>query len=181
MSLRLLNAFIALFPLALTTCLIAHAQCPVDSIVIKGRVEHAPRNPSVRVQLLYPPDRHRKHAQGSDLGQNEQRGESAEAILDGNTFTIPIEFLTNDRRTVMNFDPACNRKPQTVVITLKQNGASNDNDDKNDSNDKSDNDDQNDSDNEYDRVSLDFPRDFKSSDSQHYTLRNELVLNGQQP
>jgi len=99
------------------------------------------------------------------MENNDRPGESAEAILDGDTFTIPIEFLTNDRRTVMTFDPHCSRKPRTVLVTLKRNNNSGSND----------------SDEEYDRVSLDFPRDFKSDDSQHYTLRSDLVLNREQP
>jgi len=146
----------------LSACSLTHAQCPVNSIVIRGRVEHAPRNAAVRVLLLYPPDAHRKPLPGTDMQKNDQPGESAEAVLDGDAFTIPVEFLTNDRRTVMNFSPACNRKPRTVVVTLKQNDRSG-------------------GVQEQDRVSLDFPRDFKSDDSRHYTLRSDLVLNGQQP
>ena len=149
--------------ISLITCSLAHAQCPVNSIVIKGRVEHAPRNGSVRVLLLYPPDPHKKHPPGTDMEKNDQSGESAEAVLDGEAFTIPVEFLTNDRRTVMNFNSACNRKPRTVVVTLKQNDGPSGGDQ------------------EQDRVSLDFPHDFKSDDSHHYTLRSDLVLNGQQP
>jgi len=148
--------------ISLITCSLAQAQCPVNSIVIKGRVEHAPRNTSVRVVLLYPPDPHRKNPPGTDMENNDQPGESAEAVLDGDVFTIPVEFLTNDRRTVMNFNSACSRKPRTVVVTLKQNDGSGGEDQ------------------EQDRVSLDFPHDFKSDDSRHYMLRSDLVLSGQQ-
>ena len=151
--------------LLLTTCPSLLAQCPVNSIAIKGRVEHPPRNASVRVLLLYPPDPHGKHPPGTDadMEKNDQPGEAAEAILDGDAFTIPVEFLTNDRRTVMSFSSACSRKPRSVVVTLKQNGGSSSGDQ------------------ELDRVSLGFPRDFKSDDSRHYMLRSDLVLNGQQP
>jgi hypothetical protein len=145
--------------LCLMLCALLHAQCPVNSIAIKGHVENPPRNASVRVLLLYPPDPYKKRS-GTEP---DQPGESAEAILDGDTFTIPIEFLTNDRRTVMNFKPACERKPQAVVVTLKQGGTSDA------------------SDQELDRVSLNFPHDFKSDDSQHYTLRSELVLKRGEP
>lgn len=148
MILAALKSFARLSCLALIASTFAHAQCPVDSITIKGRVEHLPQNASVRVQLMY--------AKG-------QRGESAEAILDGATFTIPIEFVTNDRRTTMNFKPRCEHKPQTVVITLQESTASTEDV------------------REYDRVTLDFPHDFKTDDSKHYTVSSEVVLNGQQP
>jgi hypothetical protein len=163
MMLSAAKTIVCLSCIILSACPFTHAQCPVNSIMIKGRVEHAPRNASVRVLLLYPPDPHRKHPPGTDMEKNDQPGESAEAILDGDAFAIPVEFLTNDRRTVTPFNSACNRKPRTIVVTLKQDNGSGG------------------SDQEQDRVSLDFPRDFKSDDSQHYTLRSDLVLNGQQP
>ena len=147
----------------LITCSLLCGQCPVNSIVIKGRVERPPRNASVRVVLLYPPDRHAKGLPGTDMQSNQRPGESAEAILDGDLFTIPIEFLTNDGRTEMSYLSKCNRKPQTVVVTLKKNDNSAGNDD------------------ELDRLSLDFPREFKSDDSRHYVLRSDLVLNQQEP
>lgn len=149
--------------ICLMSCQLLQAQCPVNSVVIKGRVENPPRNASVRVLLLYPPDRHAKNLPGSDMQNNERPGESAEAILDGDAFTIPVEFLTNDSRTEMTFKAKCGRQPQTVVVTLKRSESSNGDDQ------------------EYDRVSLDFPREFKSDDSRHYTLRSPLVLNRQEP
>jgi len=149
--------------IGLAACPLLSAQCPIHSVVIKGRVEHPPHNASVRVLLLYPPDRHGKNLPGSDLDNNERPGESAEAILDGDAFTIPVEFLTNDRRTEMSFKVRCSRQPQRVVVTLKKRDGS-------DSNDPV-----------YDRVALDFPREFKSDDSHHYTLRSDLVLNRQEP
>lgn len=148
--------------ICLMLCSLLQAQCPVNSVVIKGRVEHAPRNASVRVLLLYPPDRHGKNPPGTDMQNNERPGESAEAILDGDTFTIPVEFLTNDNRTEMTFKSKCNRQPQTIVVTLKRSDSP-------------------DSDQDLDRVSFDFPREFKSDDSRHYTLRSDLVLNRQDP
>ena len=149
--------------IGLTACPLLAAQCPINSVVIKGRVEHPPRNASVRVLLLYPPDRHGKKLPGTDMENNERPGESAEAILDGDAFTIPVEFLTNDSRTERTVKSRCGRQPQSVVVTLKQSDGSGGNDQ------------------EYDRVSLDFPREFKSDDSRHYMLRSDLVLNRQQP
>jgi|HubBroStandDraft_1064217.scaffolds.fasta_scaffold562228_1 hypothetical protein len=142
------KTLVHLLGISLIASALAHAQCPVDSVTIKGRVEHLPRNASVRVQLVYPKD---------------QRGESTEAILDGATFTIPVEFVTTDRRTTMNFNPRCEHKPRTVVVTLQESAASTE------------------SVREYDHISLDFPHDFKTDDSQHYTVRSEVVLDGQQP
>lgn len=148
--------------MCLMACPLLCAQCPVNSIVIKGRVENPPRNASVRVLLLYPPDTHKKYPTGTGMENNQRPGESAEAILDGDAFTIPVEFLTNDSRTVMTFKSKCNRQPQTIVITLKESDNSGGKDQ------------------EYDRVSLDFPRDFKSDDSQHYMVRSDVVLNHQE-
>ena len=154
---------VCLSGLCLIACPFLYGQCPINSIVIKGRVERVPRNASVRVVLLYPPDPHKKYPPGTGMEGLERPGESAEAILDGDTFTIPVEFLTNDSRTEMTFKSKCNRKPQKVVVTLKQADASGSNDQ------------------DFDRVSLDFPHDFKSDDSSHYLLRAELVLNSKGP
>jgi hypothetical protein len=33
------------------------AECPIDTIIVNGRVEHAPRNGIVKVQLVYPKGR----------------------------------------------------------------------------------------------------------------------------
>ena len=153
---------VRLICVTLTASLI-QAQCPVNSIAIKGRVEHPPRNATVRVQLFYPPDPHKKLPPGVDEPR-PQAGEAAEAVLDGDAFTVPVEYLTNDSRTVLTFKPGCARKPQSVVVTLKASDNSSGNDQQ-----------------EYDHVTLDFPRDFKSDDSQHYMLRSELVLNSDQP
>ena len=162
MKFTLARTLVQIACIYVAVCGSSQGQCPLDSIVIKGRVEHAPRNAAVRVLLLYPPDPHRKHPPGTDIEGNDQPGESAEAILDGDAFTIPVEFLTNDRRTEMTFLPKCNRKPRTVLVTLQHDDASGSNDQ------------------EYDRVSLDFPRDFKSDDSRHYTLRSDVILYGQE-
>jgi hypothetical protein len=163
MTFLLARTLVCISCLCLIACPLLRAQCPVNSVVIKGRVENPPRNASVRVLLLYPPDRHGKNLPGTDMQNNERPGESAEAILDGDAFTIPVEFLTNDSRTEMTFKSKCSRQPETVMVTLKRSENSNGDDQ------------------EVDRVSLDFPREFKSDDSRHYTLRSALVLNRQEP
>lgn len=40
--------------LAFVICISAGAQCPVQAVLIKGRVENATVDSKVRVQLLYP-------------------------------------------------------------------------------------------------------------------------------
>lgn len=119
-------------------CTITLAECPVKVVIVKGRVENAPRNAMVRVQLIY---------------STEEAKVSGEVTVEHGRFSIPIEFLTQSRRPLLgSFRQKCDRKPKSVVITLVE------------------------SDQEYDRVSLDFPKDFKMADPSAYTLRSELVL-----
>lgn len=91
--------------LVLFLSIVVHAQCPVDTIIVKGRVEHATANSGyrVRVQLVYP-----KH----------KPGEAGEATVEGAVFQIPIEFVTEQSSFFRNLPKRCGRKPQTVVITL---------------------------------------------------------------
>ena len=88
-----------------TLCLVAHAQCPVATIIVKGRIEHptAKNDYRVRVQLLYP-----KH----------KPGESGEATVENAEFQIPLEFVTGPSSLFTNLPKRCGRKPQTVVIPL---------------------------------------------------------------
>jgi hypothetical protein len=131
----------SIITVALITCAFAHALCSVDVVIVKGRVAHAPSIAKVRVQLVYAKD---------------MAGESGEATIENGTFSIPIEFLTQSRRPVVNgILEKCNRGPRTVIVTLVES----------------------DGDHEYDRVSLDFAKDFKMADPSAYTLRSELVLN----
>ena len=82
----------------------AHAQCPVLTIIVKGRVDTPAPNSRVRVQLSYP---------------KQQSGESAEATLKDESFRIPIEFLTQSSKPLLtNLKPKCDRKPSTVIVTL---------------------------------------------------------------
>ena len=132
----LLRVLCAIF----VSCLVAHAQCPVDTIMVKGRIEHPTANDyRVRVQLVYP-----KH----------KPGESGEATVEDAGFQIPVEFVTAQSSLFTNLPGRCGRKPQTVVITLLS------------------------GDQKSEEVSLDFPRDFRIVDASAYTLRSELVLNG---
>jgi hypothetical protein len=91
--------------LGLITCTLAHAVCPVNVVIVKGRVENAPRNARVRVQLVYP----KKHG-----------GDSGETTVENGKFSVPIEFLTQSRRPslVGSLGEKCDRKPEIVVVTL---------------------------------------------------------------
>ena len=93
-----------LFP-ALIACAFAHASCPVNVVVVKGRVEHVPGSAKVHVQLVY---------------ANKLGGDSGEATLADTNFTIPVEFLTQSRRPKLigGLGEKCNRRPKTVIVTL---------------------------------------------------------------
>ena len=116
----------------------AHAQCPVLTIFVKGRVDTAAPNSRVRVQLSYPKQPH---------------GESAEATLKDESFRLPVEFPTQSSKPLLtNLKPKCDRKPNTVIVTLFAG-----NEQKN-------------------QVTLDFPRDFTMTDASAYAPRSEIVL-----
>jgi hypothetical protein len=97
---------------SLTLCDIAHAQCPVDTVIVKGRVvENATAHSKVRVQLVYP---------------KEKPGESGEVTVEDGAFQIPIEFVTMQSSIFTNLPKKCGRKPKTVVITLLENDQESD-------------------------------------------------------
>ena len=119
---------------------VAHALCSVDVVIVNGRVEHAPRNARVRVQLVYP---------------KEKKGELGETTLEDGSFRIQIPFLTQSSRPLLvNLPEKCDRKPETVVVTLVE------------------------ANHEYDHVSLDLATDFKLADPSAYAPRSEIVLHG---
>ena len=94
---RILSASLAL-------CAAAHAQCPVNTVMVKGRVvENANAHSKVRVQLVYP---------------KEKPGEAGEVTVEDGAFQIPIEFVTMQSFVFSNLPKRCGRKPKTVVITL---------------------------------------------------------------
>ena len=84
---------------------LSHASCPVDQVIVSGRVEDAPAKGSVRVQLVY---------------SNGKPGDSAEATLETDSFRIEISFLTQSRGPALigTFREKCDRKPIAVVVTL---------------------------------------------------------------
>jgi predicted oxidoreductase (fatty acid repression mutant protein) len=126
------------FPIVLTGA-IAHAQCPVNTVFIKGRVQNVPPNSRVRAQLIF---------------AKNQRGASAEATLNSESFRIPIEFITQSSRPVLsNLRPKCDRRPQAAIVKLLE------------------------GDQELDRVTLDFRHDFKMTDPTAFTSQSEVILN----
>ena len=95
----------------LSICLISsgalsHAECPIDTIIVNGRVEHAPRKGTVKVQLIYPKDK---------------IGESGDVTVEDGLFRIPILFFTQSRTPFLNGSlprEKCARKPKTIVVSL---------------------------------------------------------------
>lgn len=102
---RILSASLALN-------VIAHAQCPVNTVIVKGRVvENANAHSKVRVQLVYP---------------KQKPGEAGEVTVEDGAFQIPIEFVTMQSSIFTNLPKRCGRKPKTVVITLLDNDQESD-------------------------------------------------------
>jgi hypothetical protein len=86
-----------------------HAECSIDTIIVNGQVEHAPRKGIVKVQLIY---------------SNGRIGESGDVTVEDGSFRIPILFLTQSRAPILNWSippEKCTRKPKTVVVTLMAN------------------------------------------------------------
>ena len=85
--------------------------------------------------------------------QTEQIEDSSDMSLEGGTYTIKVPYYTQSRGPVVNGQfGKCNRKPKTVIVSLVQD------------------------DHEYDRISLDFARDFTMPYPGTYALRSEIVL-----
>ena len=133
---------LSILVLVFAGCTFAHASCSVDVVMVRGRVQQAPDDAKVRVQLLY---------------ANDVVGESGEATIENGVFTIRIAFLTQSRRPIVNgILEKCTRRPKTVIVRLVESNQNQ----------------------EYDKVSLDFAKDFTMEDPSAYTLRRELVLGG---
>ena len=99
---KALAGILAVF--AFSSGALSHALCSVDVVIVNGRVEHAPRNASVRVQLVYP---------------KQKKGELGETTLEGGSFLMQIPFLTQSHAPMLmgNLLEKCDRKPETVVVT----------------------------------------------------------------
>lgn len=108
-------------------------------ISLNGLVEHATDHAVVRVQLIY---------------AKNKIGESGEVNVENGSFRIPISFVTQSRAPVLvgSLLQKCDRKPETVIVTLV------------------------DEDQEYDRISLSLAKDFTMIDPGAYAVRSEILL-----
>lgn len=106
-----IEVLIRVLGIGLLLCAFARAQCPVDTVIVKGRVENANAHSKVRVQLVYP---------------KEKPGESGEVTVEDGAFTIPIEFVTEQSSIFSNLPKRCGRKPKAIVITLLENDQESD-------------------------------------------------------
>lgn len=96
---------------ALSICVISsgaflHAECSIDTIIVNGRVEHAPKKGIVKVQLIYP---------------KGKIGESGDVTVEDGSFRIPILFFTQSRAPFLNGSippEKCARKPKTIIVSL---------------------------------------------------------------
>jgi len=84
------------------------AECPIDTIIVNGRVENAPRKAMVKVQLIYPKSR---------------IGESGDVTFEDGSFRIPILFFTQSRAGAHFLNGSippdkCTRKPTSIVVSL---------------------------------------------------------------
>ena len=84
-------------------------------------------------------------------------GDAGEVTVENGKFSLPVDFLTQSRAPIVNGAlEKCNRRPRTVIVTLVG-----DNEER-----------------EYDRVTLDFARDFKRADSSSYVVRSAIAIEG---
>lgn len=97
------KVLIRILSVGLLLCTFTRAQCPVDTVIIKGRVENANAHSKVRIRLVYP---------------KEKPGEAGEVTVENGAFRIPIEFVTAQSSIFSNLPKRCGRKPKTIVITL---------------------------------------------------------------
>jgi hypothetical protein len=124
--------------------ILARAMCPIDMVIIKGRIEHIPPNARVRAQLLFGP-----HKIVGDVG---------ETIPDGSDFKIPIDFVTQSRRPLVDgLGEKCGRKPEAVVVILLGGDPAR----------------------EYEHVTLDLHDDFREVPPGTYALKSEIVFKGE--
>jgi len=105
------KVLIRVLGVGLLLCAFARAQCPVNTVIVKGRVENASAHSRVRVQLVYP---------------KERPGESGEVTVEDGAFRIPIEFVTAQSSIFSNLPKRCGRKPKAIVITLLDNDQESD-------------------------------------------------------
>jgi hypothetical protein len=85
-------------------CSLSLAECPIKTIMIKGRVEREPAGSAVRIELVYP----------KGMG-----GDSGETGVDEGKFSIPVQFFTQSHRPGLNgWFEKCGRKPISIHVLL---------------------------------------------------------------
>jgi hypothetical protein len=130
--------------LVVATSVFAKAECPVDEVVVKGRIEHPPSNANVLVQLVF--------------AKNTNR-DSSDITPETNKFRVPLTFFTQSRKPIVEGTfGKCGRKPFTIIVILRDRERNR----------------------EYDRITLDFKKDFKMVDSTTYLIKSDVVLKGPQ-
>jgi hypothetical protein len=86
----------------------------------------------------------------------DMQGESADTTLDGSNFTLSVDFLTQSRGPLVNGSfEKCGRKPESVIVTLVDHEGTR----------------------EYDRVALQFPKNFTKATPSTY-LSSGVLLKG---
>lgn len=104
MFVRMFTASISVTTLLVMAQSFAAAVCPVDEVVVSGRVENGSPNAEVRVELIYP---------------RNAPGEAGTITVENGKFRLPLDFLTQSRGPIINRSfEKCNRKPETVVVKL---------------------------------------------------------------
>jgi hypothetical protein len=61
---------------------LVYATCPIDMVIVKGRVDDPPPNATVRVQLVY---------------SNKRGGDSGDLRLEKAVFVLQVPFFTQSR------------------------------------------------------------------------------------
>jgi hypothetical protein len=86
----------------------------------------------------------------------QQHGESGDVTVEDGKFTIEIPFLMQSHAPVLmgTLREKCDRKPASVIVQLMNSDKSQD----------------------FNRVSLDFKKDFKMADASAFEPRSEIVL-----
>ena len=77
------RSFIAIAISVFASCASANSQCPIDEVVVKGRIDYPPANAQVRLQLIY---------------AKNMPGESGDITPETDRFTLPVDFLTQSRK-----------------------------------------------------------------------------------
>ena len=90
--------------MVLAASALAEPVCPVDTVVVKGRIDHPPSNPDVRVVLIY---------------AKLKPGESSDIIPETEHFRVPVDFLTVSPERFFDVPSGrCARRPTAVIVTL---------------------------------------------------------------